>query len=874
MSTAGRPGLEPLPTPCRFGERGRFELRVAARQLLDNGTPLALGGRAFDLLVALIERRGRVVPRGELIDAVWPGRVVEENNLSVQVNALRRALGADCLVTIPGRGYRFGALLDAATAAVPVADAPSGIAAPARTHLPAAQPLLIGRSDDLAALATLIDQHRLLSLVGPGGIGKTRLAQALLALRAPAAADGICWVELASVSDEGALPGALATALGFRPEPGDATTALARLLAPRRMLLALDNAEHLLEPVARLVQLLLGAAPGLRLIVTSQTPLKLAEERVHRLGGLAVPQGALPAQQAQSFGAIALFAERAQAADGRFVLADAQVPAVVDLCRQLDGNALAIELAAARVPLLGLPALLDALPARLSVLTSNRDRNAPRRQQSLRATLQWSHDLLPADAQRLFRRLAVVAGSASLALVQALADDDDDGDPAGSAEPWAVLDTLDELVQRSMVEVQQDEDGRSEPRYRLLASPRALAAERLAACGEGDATRERHARAMQRRLDAAYDAMEAGALGVDAWRRGAEADLDDARAALAWTSARGDDLPTQALTLALASALLRALPPPLHAERQTLADRVERLEQALPADAPAPLRYRAAAALSSALAPVQPQRSREAATRALTAARALPDDDLSRWWRVQALCEAADIVAGEAEAEGAEALLAEAAPLEDPAWPPVRRRCSLRVRAAVAAARGAHAQALRLDRDLLQLSRAAGDPSPMTLINIADGELRLGDARAAVASGQALVAQLQAQRDDNHLVYARLNLAAAFLALDRTTAAAEQLGACWPAAARVGRAGWWCDHAALLAALQGRPKDAARLMAAAESRYHGAGDTRQHNEAVTHRRARALLGWDGGIAPADVDDAQLPGLAFGAPPTGGDAAAG
>lgn len=860
MSTEHPPGLPPLPASCRFGPDGRFELRAAERVLLDRGTPVALGGRAFDLLLALAQRRDRVVPRGELIDAVWPGRVVEENNLSVQVNMLRRVLGTALLVTVPGRGYRFtGTLAD---------DAPpkpaAGTGRP--THLPLAPPLLIGRSEDLAAVATLIEQHRLLTLVGPGGVGKTRLAQALLALRAESASDGVCWVALAPLAEGSSLPGAVATALGLQLPPGDAVAALGRALAGRQMLVALDNAEHRLAEVAALARALLAAAPALRLLVTSQAPLRLAEERVHRLAGLAVPQGTLPAQQAQHFGAVALFAERAQASDGRFVLGDAQVAAVVALCRALDGNALAIELAAARVALLGPERLLAAMPERLRVLTRNRDRAAPPRQQSLRAALEWSHELLDAEARRLFRRLAVVAGSAALELVQALAEV---GEPVASVtEAWTVLDTLDELVQRSLVEVQLEDDGDgdagSEPRYRLLASPQALALDLLQASGEVPAVRRRHAEALRDRLEALLDTMEAGQRSVQAWQRANERELDDARAALAW--ARGEAAPADAaLTLGLAAGLLRALPAPLHDERRTLADLVERLEQALPADADPVLRYRAAALLSHALAAAQPQRSQAAARRALAAAAALPDDERSRWWRVQAACEAADIVASAAEADRAERMLATVATLEDPAWPPVRRRSALRVRAAIAAARGRHDEALRLDHELLRLSRAAGDPSPMTLVNIADGELRLGDARAAVRTGQALVAALHAARDDNHLVYARLNLAAAWLALDDTAAAGE-LRLCWPAAAQVERAGWWCDRAALLAALQGRPDDARQLIAAAESRYAARGETRQHNESEVHRRTLRLLGDAAAPPPLALADEALPLRAFGGPP--------
>ncbi|WP_425260623.1 ATP-binding protein [Rubrivivax sp. RP6-9] len=877
MTTPDPPGLLPLPDRCHFcgrgaGTAGRFELRARARELLADGQPVALGGRAFDLLLALVQRRDRVVPRAELIDAVWPGRIVEENNLSVQVNTLRRVLGPALLVTVPGRGYRFAGTLDADLPAQTAAHAPAPAPAPAqppahRSHLPVAQPLLIGRGDDLAALATLIEQHRLVTLAGPGGVGKTRLAQALLALRGSGFADGACWVELAPVADAGALPGAVATALGLKLAPGHAADTLAQALADRQLLLALDNAEHLLDAVAALLDGLLARAPALRVLVTSQRPLRLAAERVQRLAGLALPQGTLPAQAAQAFGAVALFAERAQAADSRFVLSDAQVPAVIALCRQLDGNALAIELAAARVPLLGLDALLAALPERLRVLTANRDRSAPARQQTLRAALTWSHDLLPAREQRLFRRLAVVAGSASLALVAALARDDAadaaDDDPAGGA-PWDVLDALDELVQRSLVEVVVEAGTDTDtplPRYRLLASPRALAAEHLDASGETAPLRHRHALAMLAALERHTTAAEAGHVGIDAAARAAEHDLDDARAALAWAAQAGDT----PLQLQLAAALLRVLPAPLHAERLALADTLERLEAALPPTAPAALRHRAAVALGLALAAAQPQRSRDAAQRALAAARQLPDDAHGRWCLVQALCEAADVVVDAADVAPAEALLLEALALEDPAWPAVRRRATVRVRAAIAAARGDAAEALRLDRALLALSRAAGDWSPMTQINIADGELRCGDARAAVATGQALVAQLQAQRDDSHLGYARLNLAAAWLALDDTAAARPVLRAAWTAAQRIQRLTWWCDQAALLAALEGRQADAAALLAAADAHYAAAAERRQHNEAQAHARTCALLGVDAAHTQALPVPAEplLPRLAFG-----------
>jgi hypothetical protein len=221
----------------------------------------------------------------------------------------------------------------------------------------------------------------------------------------------------------------------------------------------------------------------------------------------------------------------------------------------------------------------------------------------------------------------------------------------------------------------------------------------------------------------------------------------------------------------------------------------------------------------------------------------------------------------------AEALHAEARRIEDPAWPALRRRCGARVAAAIAAARGQAEQAMRLSRELLRLSLAAGDPSPMTRINLVDTELWAGDAQAAVATGRTLVAWLEGQRDEDHLAYARLNVAAAWLALDGTAEAEPLLRAAWPAARRVQRLSWWCDHAALLAALQGRPADAARLAGAAEARYAAAHDRRQANEAREHARTRAALHAGLGAAElaacmaagAALADDELPPLAFGHP---------
>jgi predicted ATPase len=199
------------------------------------------------------------------------------------------------------------------------------------------------------------------------------------------------------------------------------------------------------------------------------------------------------------FGAVALFAERAQAVDQRFAMTDATAPAVIEACRALDGLPLAIELAAARAPTLGMPRLLASMHERLQLLTASRNRAAPARQQTLRSAVDWSHGLLQAREQQVFRRLGVMAGSASLGFIQQVLVDADDG----SFDVWAVFDALDTLVDRSLVAVLASGDA-GEPRYRLLETPRAYALERLRAAGEVPALQRRHALAVAAMFDAAY----------------------------------------------------------------------------------------------------------------------------------------------------------------------------------------------------------------------------------------------------------------------------------------------------------------------------------------------------------------------------------
>ena len=842
---------------------GHFELRFAERTLLVDGQPTALPARALDLLVALSEQPGQLVGKQALVERVWPGVALEEADIVAQINALRHLLGTEIVATVPGRGYRFTPPVVASAAGVrPSTDGADPSAMPRlRTNLPAELTPLLGRAADLVTLGALLERYRLVTIVGAGGMGKTRLAQALLAARRDAFAHGVCWVEMASTSDGAMLPGVIAAALGLQLGGGDPRAGLLAAVAPLSLLVVLDNAEHLLAEVAELAGELHDAASGLRLIVTSQAPLKLAAERVYRIGPLAVPEGALPAAEALAFGAVALFTERAQAADAGFALTDANAPAAIELCRSLDGLPLAIEFAAARAPMLGVQWLAASMHDRLKLLTVSGNRAAPARQQTLRAALEWSHGFLNERERAVFRRLGVVAGSASLQLVQRVAADHGEG----GLDEWAVLDALGVLVDRSLVAVlATDTAADTAPRYRLLDSPRAYALERLATAGEQPMLRQRHALAMAALFDAAYDEYFSGRVGSDDWMASLAVDLDNAREALAWAAAAGD----AGSALAIAATLERALPRALHAERMALADRTEAL---IGPAAPVRLQQRAWLACSMQWANLHKPRSCDAARRSLTLARALHANDKDPLPLYLALCRFATAAAAIYDIDAANAALAEVRSIEDAAWPPHRLIWGVEAEAQVAKFQGNAVESRSHSRRRLAMDRARGASGSKSLSNLIDDELLAGDAAAAVRSGTALVAALAGTREETGLAYARINLTAALLALDEREPARLVAKAGWPQAASFGLHPYLADSLALLAALDSRPRTAARLVGYADASYGARQESRQPNEAAADERTRKLARSTLGepefnrlhAEGARLRDADLAALAFG-----------
>jgi predicted ATPase/DNA-binding winged helix-turn-helix (wHTH) protein len=492
-----------LPNPesaaLRFGPSLRFELQPAERRLLVDGQPAALGRRALDLLIALAERPDHLLTKNELLDRVWPGLVVEEANLQMQISNLRKVLGGETIATVPGRGYRFAAALGEAAPAAPVA-------APAPPR--AAGHRLIGREADLARLEALLEGEGCVTLVGTSGVGKTSLARAAAARQAGRSV----WVDLAALADGSAVAGALARALDLHLSGSDeeAPAQVVAALRGQALLVVLDNAEHLIQSCAELATRL-RPLTGVRLLVTSQAPLAVAGERVLRLEPLALPGP----ETNLGDGALALLVERIVAADHRFVPAPAALPLLRAVCAQLDGLPLALEMAAARVPLLGLQGVHDALAQRFALLTRGH-RDAAVRHRTLHNALDWSYRLLGSAEQRLFRAFGVFADGFTLDLAVALTTDD-------AEARWDVIDGLATLADRSLVVVSHDDP----PRYRLLETMRAFALEQLAAAGEQTAVRHRHAAAVGA-LFARHTAGSATTLAL------CLAEMENAREAVAW----------------------------------------------------------------------------------------------------------------------------------------------------------------------------------------------------------------------------------------------------------------------------------------------------------------------------------------------------
>lgn len=509
---------------------GPFLLYRTQRRLLGHGQPVRIGSRALDLLIVLVEHAGQVLSRDELMRHLWPREIVEENTLRVHVAALRKVIGADqhqvpYIANVPGRGYSF------------VADvfthhdnaSPLPLEAPPPTRLPPMLARIVGRDEVVTTLSTQLLTQRFVSIVGAGGLGKTSVALMVAEAISARHAQGAWFVDLSPVTAPDSVTEAFASALQVPMVAGALGDRLLKHLATQQALIVVDNCEHVLEPLAPLLERILDECPGMRILATSREPVRAAGEWVHLLDTLAVP-AASPAgamQDPLSFSAVQLFAERARAGDDQFELTEANLADVAEVCRQLDGIPLAIELTAALVRAFTLRGLMDGLQEKLLVLGSGR-RMAVSRHQTLNAMLDWSHQLLSPVEKHVLHHLSVFTTGMSMDCAVAVAG----ADGLSAAD---VRLTVAALSNKSWLYA----DALTEPvRFHMHGLARAFAQAQLRASGAWDRAARHHADHMQAKLQEARQ--DWTRLDNDAWLERYAPFSVDVRAAISRTLQQPD----------------------------------------------------------------------------------------------------------------------------------------------------------------------------------------------------------------------------------------------------------------------------------------------------------------------------------------------
>jgi predicted ATPase/DNA-binding winged helix-turn-helix (wHTH) protein len=510
-------------------ELGEWEVDLTRRELRARGVPVPIGGRAFEIIEVLVQLAGELVTKNDLSARVWPGAIIEENTLQVHISAIRKALGPDrkMLKTASGRGYR---LLGAWTSrqectssvdSVDLEPMPSP-AEPFQTNLPVAASELVGRTNAVQQLRGLLSAYRVVTLTGPGGIGKTRLALDVTRGLFPSLQGDVRLVELVALTDPALVPSAVTAVLGLKLG-GDEISAesVARAIGARKLLLVLDNCEHVIDAAARFAETVVRMCPRTTILATSREILNIEGEYVYRVPPLDVPPQDEEPGNILAHSAVQLFITTTRALQSDFSPDEENLPAIAAICRRLDGIPLAIDLAAARVAALGLQHVAAGLDDRLGMLTGGR-RTALPRHQTLRATLDWSYQLLPEPERLVMRRLAVFAGDFTAEAASLVAAD---GEIAASE----VVSSLANLVTKSLVNVKV---GSVIAHYRLHETTRAYALEKLAETGEFDQVARRHANYYRGLFDSAE--IELDTLPTAAWLVRYGHQIGQVRAALDW----------------------------------------------------------------------------------------------------------------------------------------------------------------------------------------------------------------------------------------------------------------------------------------------------------------------------------------------------
>lgn len=534
------------------------------RRLLEFGADaVKLGDREFDMLVALVERAGTVVPPNDLIKIVWPREHVDEPIVRVRLALLRKAISTfvdpqRLIGTVVGSGYIF---LEKPTKRIATPDRGEG------SLLPAPLKRIIGRDDVISEIHRSLRRDRFITIVGPGGIGKTTVALAVARWARKDFEDGVYFIDLGRLSTPELLPNEVALGLGMTARPSDTLAAVCDYLLDRRALVVLDTCEHHVKATRSLVERLVEEAAEVSVVCTSREPLESSRETVRRLDPLAVPPtGKLSPEQTASYPAVELFVERASAVAPSFELDDATSEPVAQICRRLDGIPLAIEFAASRVPEYGAQGVLEAIEGRFTFLDQG-TRTAEPRHRTLKETLDWSYQSLGEGEKSALRSISVFAGAFSAEAALAVTADPFRPDASKS---------LVSLVAKSLVSRAESIPG--VPLYRLLDMTREFGRDMLVECGEHD--RVFHRLALEC-IDLLVDAQADWGQGMTSkWLDRYGRRVDDVRAAIGWCFSEGGDPKLGVRLTAAASVMFIPL--------GTLSEYLDRLNHAIDVNAGMP----------------------------------------------------------------------------------------------------------------------------------------------------------------------------------------------------------------------------------------------------------------------------------------------